>query len=92
MESRSVISSVLQAVLLFIHPSLLSAFCRRHVGLQVEFDFKSTNTLLKNCCLNKLFCICAVDYSSVCVCVYYVFADTPVWVCPLKKHHESESL
>ena len=89
MESRGVISSVLQAVLLFIHLSLLSACCRTNVSLQVEFDLKCTNTFLKNCFLNKLFCICAVDYSCVCV---YVFADTPVWICPLKKLMESESL
>lgn len=58
---RSVISSVLQAVLLFILLLLLSAFS---FGLQVEFDFKSITAFLKN--RYKLFHVCAFDYSCVC--------------------------
>lgn len=84
--SRSVISSVLQAVPLFICLSLLAAFCRRNVGLQAEFDFKSTKTFLKNCYWRNYSCVCAADYSFMCV------ADTPLWICPLKRLPEPESL
>lgn len=59
----------LQAMLLFIRLSLLAAFCRGNVGLQAEFDFKSTKTFLKNRYLNELFlCVYSLLFLCVCVC------------------------
>lgn len=90
---RSVISSVLQAVFCLYISICCLPFS---FGLQVELVFKSTTTFLKNC--YKLFHVCAFDYSHVqltipvYVCVYVFFSDTHVWICPLKKLLNSESL